>query len=236
MAAVRTVTLLGRAGALLLGATVAGIEVCSLSRGPIEVLADGLLRPSTAGRLTVDEVLSGGCGVVLVLCSLWLATATTVAVVALLARAYGETSPVLDRALDRLTPALLRAVVTTALGITVATTVAAPAPADDRGPAPTRSGLDGLALPERTVGTAPGPLGRAVPGRRPTVVVHTGDSLWGIAASLAPPDVSDATLTRAWQRLYRVNATRIGPDPDLILPGTRLQLPGPTADRRRDQP
>jgi nucleoid-associated protein YgaU len=75
-----------------------------------------------------------------------------------------------------------------------------------------------------------------VPARRPTLVVQPGDSLWGIAASLAPRAASDATVTRAWHRLYRVNATRIGTDPDLILPGTRLRVPAPAAPRRRDHP
>jgi hypothetical protein len=235
VAVLRAVTTLGRAAALLLGTAAAGSGVWLLSRTPLEVLARDLLGPSAAAP-TFDQVLSGACAAVLVLCGLWLGSATLLTVVALLARGYGETSPVLtralhrvlDHALDRLCPALLRAVVTTALGMTVATTGAAPAPADDQGPARAPSGLDGLALPDRTVG--------AVPGRRPTVVVQPGDSLWGIAASLAPRAASDATVTRAWHRLYRVNATRIGPDPDLILPGTRLRVPTPAAPRRRDHP
>jgi nucleoid-associated protein YgaU len=222
----REVPTLGRAGALLLGTAAAGSGTWSLCRTPLEVLARGVLA-SRAAALTFDQVLSGACAAVLVLCGLWLATATLLVVAGLLARGYGETSEVLDRALDRLCPALLRAVVTTALGVTVATSVAAPAPADEHGPTPTPSGLDGLALPDRTVGTEQRPP-------RGSVVVRTGDSLWGIAAALAPGSPSDATLTHAWHRLYRANATRIGPDPDLILPGTRLRVPA--AHRRRDQP
>lgn len=36
---------------------------------------------------------------------------------------------------------------------------------------------------------------------------------------------SDREITAAWHRLHRVNAERIGADPDLILPGTRLVVP-----------
>jgi nucleoid-associated protein YgaU len=248
------VTTLGRAGVLLLGTAVAGRAAWSLTRAPLAVLVGGLSRSPGAGALTFEQLLCGGCAAVLVACDLWLATTTLLTVAGLLAREYGGRSRGLsqernralnrvagalggtvDRALDRCCPALLRAVVTTALGLTVATTVATPAPADDHGRVPTPSGLDGLALPDRTVGTEQRPPDRAVPASRGTVVVHTGDSLWGIAASLAPRGASDATLTRAWHRLYRVNVTRIGPDPDLILPGTRLRVPAP-AHRRRDQP
>src|SRR4051794_21731844 len=228
VAVLRAVTTLGRAGALLVGATAAGSGVWSLSRPPLAVLARCALHPSAAGALTFDRVLSGACAAVLVLCSLWLATATLLSVVALLARGYGETSAALDRALDRLSPALLRAVVTTALGITVTTTVAPPAPADQPGPGRAPAGLDGLALPDRTVG--------ALPAGRRSGVVRSGDSSWGIAASLSPPSASAPTVPGAGHRLYRVNATRIGPDPDLILPGTRLRVPAPAAHRRRDQP
>lgn len=36
---------------------------------------------------------------------------------------------------------------------------------------------------------------------------------------------TDQEVTAAWHRLHRANAERIGPDPDLVLPGTRLVVP-----------
>ena len=124
-----------------------------------------------------------------------------------------------------------------ALGLTatVATAAVAPALAD----------LTGLPLPDRTTGSGSTATARgsssgrsataSLPGR--SMVVHTGDSLWGISARLLARGgrgASDALVTRTWHRLHRANRARIGPDPDLILPGTRLALPAAAAARARD--
>ena len=104
----------------------------------------------------------------------------------------------------------------------VATGVAWPALAD-----PARSpDVTGLALPDRTTGAAY-PVAS-------TVVVRPGDSLWSIAAGLLPAGAPDAEVTAAWHRLHRTNLARIGADPDLILPGTRLVVPAPDASDRKD--
>jgi nucleoid-associated protein YgaU len=70
------------------------------------------------------------------------------------------------------------------------------------------------------------------PRRVQTVVVRGGDSLWSIAADLlssqAGGRVTDRDITVAWHRLHAANAGRVGPDPDLILPGTRLAVPAPS--------
>ena len=54
--------------------------------------------------------------------------------------------------------------------------------------------------------------------------VRTGDSLWEVAASMAPgasaADVQDLT-----EQIYRLNQGTIGSDPDLIQPGQSLTLP-----------
>src|SRR4051794_14263883 len=178
VAAHRTGTSLPRAGALLAATAAAAGGVWWLCRAPLQVLTDALLGDATgAATPSFPQVLSGGCAAVLVGCAGWLCCATLLAVLGHVARGCGGACRTLDRVLDRTCPALVRALVSTALGVTVASTVAAPAPADDRhGPAAT--GLDGLALPDRTVGAV------APPGR--SVVVRTGDSLWSIAASLAP--------------------------------------------------
>jgi len=51
-----------------------------------------------------------------------------------------------------------------------------------------------------------------------TWVVQPGDTLSAIAAALAVPG--------GWQALYAANRSRIGPDPNVIQPGTVLVLPG----------
>ncbi len=107
-------------------------------------------------------------------------------------------------------------------------------PAQGREPAPTdptiRSALDGLPLPQRPT-TQP---------RARVRVVIAGESLWSIAAGLigpGPGQRSAAEVDRAWRALYRANRERVGPDPDLLYPGTRLSLPAslvlPTPDPSR---
>jgi hypothetical protein len=55
--------------------------------------------------------------------------------------------------------------------------------------------------------------------------VTEGDTLWDIAAShLAHAERSLPKVHRYWQRIYRVNRPVIGGDPDLIHPGTRLDV------------
>lgn len=75
---------------------------------------------------------------------------------------------------------------------------------------------------ERTSGRKAGPRGHG--HARRTVVVVEGDSLWSIAQRTAPT-ASTAQTARRVAELYRANRARIGPDPDLILPGQRLDMP-----------
>ena len=65
-------------------------------------------------------------------------------------------------------------------------------------------------------GTAAGPAAR--------YVVQPGDTLSGIAARFA--------VRGGWTALYAANRPLIGPDPDLIRPGTVLVLPGLRAPTR----
>lgn len=86
-----------------------------------------------------------------------------------------------------------------------------------------------LPVPERPVGAVGHPDPSVRPGHRPPpdldrVLVRPGDSLWRIAARVAP-DTDAAGLVRLTDRLYRLNRTVIGADPDLIRPGTTLRLP-----------
>jgi nucleoid-associated protein YgaU len=64
----------------------------------------------------------------------------------------------------------------------------------------------------------------------PSVVVRRGDSLWSIAAAQLPPEAPAASVAAAWPRLYAANRARIGDDPHLIRPGTRLRIPAGLLD------
>jgi hypothetical protein len=73
---------------------------------------------------------------------------------------------------------------------------------------------------------APRQKGKAGGSGAPEHVVEVGDTLWDIAAArLAPVQRSAANVHRYWRLIYRANRSPIGPDPDLILPGTRLDVP-----------
>lgn len=86
------------------------------------------------------------------------------------------------------------------------------------------------AVGESAVGDS---AGRDVPVR--DVVVRPGQSLWTIADGLLPAPATDAQITRAWQHLAQANASVIGADPDLILPGTRLVVPDLDAPSLREE-
>jgi hypothetical protein len=77
---------------------------------------------------------------------------------------------------------------------------------------------------------------RSAPGYRAQANEHTvqpGDTLWDIAAAhLVPAERSTATIHRYWQQVYRANRPVVGADPDLIHPGTRLDV----VPFRRDPP
>ena len=112
--------------------------------------------------------------------------------------------------------------------------------AADTGSGPRTVGADVLAWPvlaadepaaaEPPAAEPPGPShdADATAAPRPTtldeVVVRPGDTLWGLAAA-ALPAASDADLVAAWPVLHRLNRAAVGRDPDLLLPGTVLQLP-----------
>ncbi len=68
----------------------------------------------------------------------------------------------------------------------------------------------------------------AVPALR-SRLVRPDDSLWSIAEQLSPAGAGPDELDAAWRRIYRANRRAIGPDPDLIIPGTTLRLPGSSA-------
>ena len=242
-------------GVLLVAATgTAAVGLVLLCREPLQSLLAPVLHggaPALA-RMPFERVLTGACAFVVVGCSLWLVAATGLAVLSQVARVVwlGRRLPRgLDALADRLCPALMRTLVVTALGAVVTAAVTAPAPADapdapaialgegSRGPsAPDAAALSGLALPDRVVSVPTGlTVPRTVARHTPrTVVVHRGDSLWSIAADLLPEGADNRRVCAGWHRLYRANVDRIGADPDLILPGTALVVPGSLPPRRED--
>ena len=58
-----------------------------------------------------------------------------------------------------------------------------------------------------------------------TYTVQLGDSLWAITGRVLGTGSPDASIAGAWPALYAANRDRIGPDPNLILPGTVLSIP-----------
>lgn len=223
-------------GALLLtGCATAVPAAWSLALPPLAAVARPLAEdgPGALSDLAFAEALTGVCAATLLGCALWLLGTAGLVTVLHLARlsAPGSATVVhLCRLAEWCCPAMTRGVLAAALGVAVGAGVAGPAladpsggPVEPAGPA----GLRGLALPDRTDGHLPAASASrtAPPGPADVVVVRRGDSLWSIAAGLLAPHADDVTVTRAWHRLHHANASRVGPDPDLILPGTRLVVP-----------
>jgi hypothetical protein len=220
-----------RAGLLVGLGSAVGTPVVWLALGPASRLS-GAVHAGRLDRLPFEAALTGLAAGVAVLGSVWLVAVTVLAVLTELLGAWAPREPGLSRRLarcaDRLTPRLVRGVVTASLGVALTAGVA-PANADVAGTTvapPGARGLTGLPLPDRTTG---GPARVATSGRtapRPvTVVVRAGDSLWSIVDDLLPRDHSCARTAQAVRRLYAANRPRIGDDPDLIRPGARLVLP-----------
>jgi hypothetical protein len=126
-------------------------------------------------------------------------------------------------ALARLAPLGYRRLVLAACGCAIALPVASTpgeAAEHDRpaATAPDFPSLAGLPLPDLPV------TGTHVSPR--TVRIMVGDSLWEIAERLAGASTPPAEIAADVAQLHALNRQLIGPDPDLILPGTELTTPG----------
>lgn len=188
--------------------------------------ARSLLAQSGRAGMPFDAWLAAGCGVLLAGCATWLWLVTSAVV---LEAATGRPR------LRRGCPAALRCWVLVACGVAL---VAGAAPATAAGghdgrvaaahrpDREDRAVLAGLPLPDRSTGTpqrtAPAPLLRGHAARE--VRVAPGDTLWEVAARDLP-GVTAAAVDRHWRHIWRVNRGAVGPDPDLIQPGTPLRLP-----------
>ncbi|MFC7493834.1 MULTISPECIES: LysM peptidoglycan-binding domain-containing protein [unclassified Nocardioides] len=168
-----------------------------------------LLPVATAPADRFDDVLVRACAVVAVAATGWLWLTTGVTVVAAL-RGYDA----------RGVPAPLRRLVLVACGVALAGGLAAaPAQATPGRPQESR-----VAQPTAAVAGLFPDRGAAKPS--PAVVtVGAGDSLWAIAAERLGPGASGAEVDAEWRRVYALNRTEVGPDPDLIHPAQRLRMP-----------
>lgn len=194
-----------------------------------------------AGPATFDDAVVALASAVAVAVCPWLWILATLGVLDAL---RGRTVPAAASRLRRLTML--------ACGCVAGVAVALPAHAATPSPGPVHV-LDGLPYPDRpTLSHTPArDTGRAAtpaavragatPASAPspgTYVVRPGDTLWSLATDalqregLAEPRGSDVARTVA--RLHRTNASVIGDDPDLIVPGQRLALDRTTATHRED--
>jgi hypothetical protein len=127
----------------------------------------------------------------------------------------------------------VRRTVLAACGVALTGGVAAPAVADvhlagHHHSRRAQHGVSGLPLPERVATPPHRARDGAAPARgaRRVVVVASGDSLWSIAAADLSPDAGAARISDRWHAVYAANRVVVGPDPDRILPGQHLLLPG----------
>ncbi len=100
------------------------------------------------------------------------------------------------------------------------------------------SSLRGLPLPDRPTGRPPPTTSSQAcqdPQPPPRRLVRAGDTLWAIAAERLGDHATPGRIAAAWPGWYAANRDRIGPDPDLILPGTMLRVPraGPSQPDER---
>jgi nucleoid-associated protein YgaU len=110
---------------------------------------------------------------------------------------------------------------------TASAPIAPPVLTDAPPPAPGWTPSRPVQRPQPASGLVTGGGSSGRPGADADVVVHRGDTLWGIVRRHLGPGASDAEVAAAWPAWHRANRAVIGADPDLILPGQVLRKPGP---------
>lgn len=178
-------------------------------------LRAGRLGDRPLARLVTD---AGGCAAVTAYTGL-----VALAVLAVVQELLRRTAPTVAGVVPAIGPAGLRRVVLglCGLGLTaglmpgpaLATTVGTGSPPG----CAVACRVVGLALPDL-------PSGRPAPVRH-EVTVRSGDSLWAIATHLLGGDADVGEVAAATATLFAHNRTVVGPDPDLIHPGTTLTVP-----------
>jgi len=182
----------------------------------------GLGQQPRRGARSLDDVVAGVAAAALVVVLAGLAVSVLLTVIDVLAQQRWRW---LHRMSIGWCPAWSRRFVVTLCGVGMALpATAASSVADDRGRSDCRPScairLDGLSLPDLPA-RAPSPKHE----RASVVVVRPGDCLWAIAERDLRSHPSRAAVLRHVDAWYGANAATIGPDPDLIFPGTHLDRP-----------
>lgn len=196
--------------------TVAGEPLTDLAE---QVVATGGRAPTS---MRFDDALTALCALAACGCAGWLALVSSAVVLEALIAHPGR------RQHTAWCPATLRRLLLAACGVALtAGLTAIPAAADSPGSAGApatvgRAVVTGLMVPDRAVDRA---RVATATDRAAVVQVRPGDSLWSLAAEALGPEATDAEIGVAWRSIHLANVGRIGTDPDLIFPGTVLQLP-----------
>lgn len=219
-----------RAALVLVAVVTAAAGVLTVV-GPDLVDAAAALTGGAPRVLAFDQVLVWGAEAVAAGCVAWL---SAVAVLVLAPTLRPGARPADHPPGRRGCPWWLHRLLLAACGVGLTAALGSPAYADlapraaTGGTAGDPSVVAGLPYPDR----APGGRQRAAtpPTPRPssadrTHTVRPGDTLWDIAAAGLGPGAADAAVADRWRLIHRRNADVLGPDPDLIHPGTVLRLP-----------
>ena len=185
-----------------------------------------LLHRSGRAGAPFDALLAAGAAVLLAGCTAW-AWLVTTAVVLDAINGRSRTARVPAGAAQLRAAGCGVALATGAAPATAAGGHDGPVAAAQRPGVEDRGMLAGLPMPDLATGP-PQRTGRPpllAPREAREVRVAPGDTLWALAARDLPGDASPAAVDRHWRLLWRVNRARLGPDPDVIQPGTSLRLP-----------
>ncbi|MFC7402035.1 LysM peptidoglycan-binding domain-containing protein [Citricoccus sp. GCM10030269] len=206
-------------------------------------LGSQVLRGSSGhgGLELVERLVASACAGAGAVVALWWFLAMVGAVLA--ACGFRLRSARLARLGSALSPAFLRRVAASVLGVNLLIAPGAWADTQAVGTtasshtssmqAPTPVGQDHRELPSPT--WRPTPPVPAVPGSARTTetaaeqhrsaTVRQGDCLWDIAARELGPYATDLEVDRRWRQWHQHNRPAIGPDADLLIPGTVLEAP-----------
>lgn len=217
MRVVRAITV----GIVTVSATLGlhGLVAGPLSRLARAARSAAAARDPAALALPLDELVITGAALAFAVCWLWLL--------------LGVVSAAMD---IRLGPRWVRTLTAAALGMAALQGPAVAEPSGEQAtPTASVGALAGLRLPDRAAAmAAQAPAARTGPTQ--AIRVRAGDSLWSIAAAQLPPGASAGDVDAAWRRIAAANTEVLGPDPDLIFPGTALRLPPLDHLLRKERP
>jgi LysM repeat protein len=92
-----------------------------------------------------------------------------------------------------------------------------------------RDSAERVARSGRTTSPAPPSTTEPPPSPGRSYVVQRGDSLWTIARRMLSVGSTPHEVDEEWRAIYRANRATVGPDPDHIVPGQLLRIPGSPA-------